>query len=89
MKTLSGRQQAAVLWALVRNWRNAIRKWKCARIVLGAKRHCTDARIRTAMHWLCVFDGNWNLAKSELRSPDMLKLVAWVDSRLHGKGGAV
>lgn len=86
MRRLTGRQQAAVLLALVRNWPGCVRKWRVARIVLRAREVVSDERIRAAMHWLTVFDGNWSLAKGEVRCP---RLVAWIDDRLHGrKGGA-
>ena len=75
-----------MLLALVRNWGH-VGKWRVARIILRAKECVSDLRIQSALHWLTVFNGNWSLAKDEIKSSDLVK---WVDGKLYGgrKGGA-
>lgn len=88
MKALTGRQQAAVLLALVRDW-TKLQNSKVCRVVIRSREFVSDERIRTALRWLCVCGGDWTRAKAEIKSP---ALVAWVEQRRNGgiypKGGA-
>lgn len=93
MKVIGKKTQWAILKALIRNWKKAIKNGRVCKWILMSTIYFTDVEIREIVRELILQDGDWWLARKAIvernKSERMGKIIKWFDNVKGGGDGKI